>query len=84
MKIVKFVQPTCVPCRMVDGLLNHLGLKVDETYDIVVDEKAFRLAMELSVKSTPTLMLLDDKGKEVSRITGVNQEGIKDLFAKRG
>jgi thiol-disulfide isomerase/thioredoxin len=84
MKIVKFVQPSCVPCRMVDGLLSHLGLKVDETMDIVVDEKAFALAQELGIKSTPTIVLFDDEGNEVDRVSGMNQDGIKSLFAQRG
>lgn len=84
MKIIKFVQPSCVPCRMVDGLLNHLGLKVDETHDIAVDDAAFELAQKLGVQSTPTIMLMDDAGNVVDRVSGMNQDGIKALFAKRG
>ncbi|WP_090739374.1 co-chaperone YbbN [Paenibacillus sp. Mc5Re-14] len=84
MKIVKFVQPTCQPCRMVDGFLSHLGLKVDETMDIVVDDKAFELATSFGVRSTPTLILLDDEGNEVDRVSGMNHEGIKRLFELRG
>lgn len=83
MKIVKFVQPTCAPCRMVDGYLKHVGFAVDETLDIMMDEKAFALANELGVRSTPTLVLLDDDGKEVDRVAGLNQDGIKALFEKR-
>lgn len=84
MKIVKFVQPACAPCRMVDGLLKHLSLTVDETVDIVCDEKGLELAQSLGVKSTPTLILFDGDGKEVERVSGMNQDGIRSMFDKRG
>lgn len=83
MKIIKFVQPTCAPCRMVDGFLKHMGFEVDETLDIVVDEKAFEVAQTFGVRSTPTMILLDDEGKEVDRVSGMNHEGIKLLFTQR-
>lgn len=83
MKIVKFVQPSCVQCRMVDGFLSHLGFKVDETLDIAVDDKAYELAMTHGVKSTPTLMLFDDEGNVIDRVSGMNNDGIKALFEKR-
>lgn len=83
MKIVKFVQPACVQCRMVDGLLSHLGLKVDETMDIAMDDKAYELAVSHGVQSTPTLMLFDDEGNLIDRVSGTNQDSIKALFAKK-
>lgn len=83
MKIIKFVQPSCAPCRMVDGFLSHLGLTVDETLDIAFDESAFNLSQHFGVKSTPTMILLKDNGEEVDRVSGLNHEAIKELFAKR-
>ncbi|EJW13904.1 thioredoxin family protein [Paenibacillus alvei] len=83
MKIVKFVQPACVQCRMVDGLLSHLGLQVDEALDIAIDDKAYEFAVSHGVQSTPTLMLFDDEGNVVDRVSGTNQEAIKALFAKK-
>jgi thioredoxin-like negative regulator of GroEL len=81
MKIIKFVQPSCMPCRMLDGLLSHLNLKVDETLDIAVDEKAFEYAQTIGVKSTPTIMLVDDNGTVIDRVSGINQEHIQKIFA---
>ncbi|TVX86004.1 thioredoxin family protein [Paenibacillus agilis] len=83
-KVIKFVQPSCVPCRVVDGLLNHLGLKVDESHDIAMDNAAFELAQKLGVQSTPTIMLLDESGNVLDRVSGANQDAIKALFEKRG
>lgn len=83
MKIVKFVQPSCTPCRMLDAYLKHIGVSVDETYDIVVDESAFKLAQKLGVKSTPTIVLFDEDDNEVDRVSGLNQEGINALFARK-
>ncbi|MCY9545318.1 thioredoxin family protein, partial [Paenibacillus alvei] len=70
-------------CRMVDGLLSHLGLQVDEALDIAIDDKAYEFAVSHGVQSTPTLMLFDDEGNVVDRVSGTNQEAIKALFAKK-
>lgn len=83
-KVIKFVQPSCAPCKMVDGLLKHLGFKVDETMDIAMDEKAFELAQAFGVKSTPTLVLVDENNNLIDSVSGLNQEGINKLFAQRG
>lgn len=82
MKLVKYVQPSCVPCKMVEAFMNHLGATVDETLDISV-ESNFARAQELNVKSTPTIMLLDDNGNEIDRAVGMQQDKIKELIALR-
>jgi glutaredoxin len=78
MKTVKFVQPSCVPCKMVDALLNHLGHKVDQTLDIVTDEDAYALAEKIGVKSTPTIILFDDNGNYSQSVD--SKEGRKSFF----
>lgn len=84
MKIVKFEQPSCVPCKMVDAFLQHIDQQVDEKVDIVVDEDGMDKAYLAGVKSTPTLILMDDAGNIIDRAVGMQHEKIKELFAKRG
>lgn len=68
MKILKFYTPTCMPCKMVGKMLESIeGIEVipiDATEEISkVDE--------YDVCNTPTLIFLDDEGKEVNRIAGM-------------
>ncbi|ALA47940.1 thioredoxin family protein [Brevibacillus laterosporus] len=84
MKIIKFEQPSCAPCKMVDAFLQHINQQVDEKIDIVTDEKGMDKAHLVGVRSTPTLILIDDSGNEIDRAVGMQHEKIKELFAKRG
>jgi thioredoxin-related protein len=83
MKIVKFVQPNCTPCKMVDGYLKASKLVADVELNLRTDEGALEYAQALGIKGTPTLVLFDDAGNVVDQVTGLQQEKIKDLFVKR-
>lgn len=77
MKILKFYTPTCMPCRVLGKMLEKLDVEVepiDATQDIAkVDE--------YNVCTTPTLVFLDDEGKEVKRTTGmVTESTIKEIL----
>lgn len=99
MKLIKFEQNNCTPCKMLSNFLHHdLGVDVDETLNItsgtitfsatgvsVSDEgKVMETAGEFGVMKTPTLILLDDNGVELDRYAGVGQTKVKELFTKRG
>lgn len=83
MKIVKFVQPNCVPCNTMDGFMKHLNLIVDEEVNIR-EGNNFDKAIEIGIQSTPTLVLFDANDNVVDRVAGLNYPKIKELFAKRG
>jgi len=83
-KIIKFEQPNCPQCRIVDGLMKHLNLVQDEKVDIVCDEGAMELIEKYNIKSTPTLILVDNEGNLIDRVSGANKDAIVELFAKRG
>lgn len=77
MKILKFYTPTCMPCRVLGKMLEKFDVEVDSidaTQDIAkVDE--------YNVCTTPTLVFLDDEGKEVKRTTGmVTESTIKEIL----
>jgi protein-disulfide isomerase len=83
MKIVKFEQPSCTQCRILDGLLKYLNLSVDETINLLTEED-YDKARALGISSTPTLILFDDNGDVIDRVSGLKQDKIKEMFAKRG
>ena len=68
MKILKFYTPTCMPCKMVGKMLESIeGIEV-----IPVDAtEELSKVDEYNVCNTPTLVFLDDEGKEVNRIAGM-------------
>ncbi|MCY8228736.1 thioredoxin family protein [Bacillus spizizenii] len=99
MKLIKFEQDNCTPCKMLANFLHHeLDVDVDETVNIsngtitssntgVVEKdesKTMELAGEFGIMKTPTLILLDEEGSEVDRFSGVGQTGVKAILAKRG
>lgn len=70
MKILFFTQNNCVPCRRVKPVMKDIA----EEYGIDVDELDINLhrktTNEFNIMSTPTLIVLDDEGLEVNRVTG--------------
>lgn len=80
MKILKFAASWCAPCKMLSGMLEStdLGVPVEE---IDIDEN-MGMAQLYNVRGVPTLVLLDDLGAEVRRITGLptraQLESLKD------
>jgi thioredoxin 1 len=76
----------CMPCKMIEPVLNEIANEHKEKIDIAkinVDEHP-ELATELSVMNIPTLIFFKD-GQEVARIIGVNtkeyiEKKIEELF----
>jgi thioredoxin 1 len=74
MKLLKFYADWCGPCKMqtmiIKGAEDKLTVPVEE---VNIDDNVF-MSVEYNVKSIPTLVLLDDSGKEIKRHTGVLKE----------
>lgn len=85
MKIVKFTQPNCTPCKMVEGFLNHAGLQADESIVLGVDMSFEDAKKEFKIMSTPTIIAFadDEKTIELDRVASVGQGKIQNLFALR-
>lgn len=81
MRIVKFQTESCIPCKIVDNMLNEMGLKVDEVIDIENNEQ---LREKYIVMNVPTVMLLDSEDVEVTRVVGLDKEKIENLFREAG
>jgi len=69
---------------MLEMMMEHHQLKADETISLGIDMSFDEAGNVFDVTSTPTLIMLDDEDKEVARVTGTNQQQVKDLFEKRG
>ena len=68
MKILKFSADWCRPCKKLTETLDQMVLPyVVENMDIDAEPG---LASEYSVRSVPTMILVDDEGKEQSRLVG--------------
>lgn len=80
MKILKFAASWCAPCKKLTSMLQatDVGMPVEE---IDIDEN-MGMAQLYNVRGVPTLVLLDDMGAEVRRITGLptkaQLESLKD------
>lgn len=73
--IMKFENPMCEPCKVMDVELNKLinDDEVDvevEHIDTYTDDGA-EIANLHEVMSTPTIIVFDEEGKVVHRISGV-------------
>ena len=68
MKILKFSADWCRPCKKLTETLDQMVLPyVVENIDIDVEPG---LASDYSIRSVPTMILVDDESKEQSRLVG--------------
>lgn len=56
LKIIKFEKPSCAPCIAVSEMLNKAGIK----YETINYIAGFDAAMELGVKSVPTVFAIKE------------------------
>lgn len=78
-KILRFTASWCSPCKVMSKNLElaNLDIPVD-----VVDIDVFEdVAIEYSIRSVPTLVLLEH-GREVKRMTGVQTINEIQVWAK--
>ena len=72
MKLLKFYAPWCQPCKMLDRQLEDFEInmpKQDVNIDAEVD-----LAMKYRVRGIPTMIVVDESGVEVKRVSGSQTE----------
>lgn len=68
-KVIKFYGNSCAQCKLLDAFLEGEGLVVDEAFS--TDENPEKAFMH-NLMGQPTLLLLDEEGKELHRMTGYN------------
>lgn len=65
MKILKFYSDTCGPCKVLTKNLEDANIEVEP---ILPDSD---LVDTYNIRSIPTLVMVDDEGKEYKRFTGI-------------
>lgn len=80
MKIVKFVQENCTPCKMLAQTLTAMGLGADEEI-LITDKNRDEIREKFNVMSTPTMIAFDGD-KEVTRLASVGYSKIQEFFAE--
>jgi len=85
--MVDFGSTSCVPCKMMVPVLEELKVKYSndlETIFVHVNEDPEKVK-EFSIKTIPTQIFFDTKGKEISRHVGfISTADILATFASNG
>lgn len=68
MQVLKFQSDWCQPCKLMDAQLKRLFPLLEVT-KVDTDEER-QLAVQYGIRSIPTLIILDENGKEIKRLTG--------------
>ncbi|HDX9663315.1 TPA: thioredoxin [Bacillus cereus] len=86
MRLIKFEQNDCVPCKMLREFMEGLGVKADKTVNLTTatEMEDFMLAGKHGIENTPVLLIEDDNGNEIARYKGVGQTGVKAILTQRG
>ena len=80
MKVLKFFTDTCMPCRVVGKILEKI--EDLEVTPINAGENA-EMVDRYNVFMTPTLIFLNEEGKEVERTKGmITESKIREIIAK--
>jgi len=74
MKYLYFSAPWCGPCRMFGPIMEEVSKEIPVQKVNVDDEND--LAMQYGVRSVPTIVLVNESGKELSRHVGVQQKSM--------
>lgn len=85
MKLLKFKQEVCAPCKSTDLFVSLVIQKeVDETHTLFAGDKtANDLAEKYDVMQTPSFVLTDAWGEKIDIVRGSNNEKIIKIFEKR-
>ena len=70
MKLIKFSAAWCQPCKQLSNTLETINHPIKSTiieYDI---DQNLEITKKFHVRSVPTMIILDEIGHEIKRLTG--------------
>ncbi len=74
MKYLYFSAPWCGPCKAFGPIMEDIAKEIPVQKVNIDDEND--LAMQYSVRSVPTIVLVNENGKELSRHIGIQQKSM--------
>ena len=81
MKVLKFYADWCAPCKGLSQIIEGVKDQIDTVVEDINIEEDIELAQKYGVRSVPTLVLVDDDGKEIKKKTGMmNEEQFFDFI----
>lgn len=77
-KVYRFTASWCQPCKALATIIEDINVTAPiEVVDIDANKE---LAIQYRVRSVPTLIMVDDTGKEVKRMTGVQAKNLVESW----
>lgn len=74
MRVLKFEASWCQPCKMLSRVIEDAKDKITTPIEVVDIDEHQDLAIYYNVRGVPTMIILDDAGKEVKRQSGMLME----------
>lgn len=74
MKVLKFYAEWCAPCKMITKIIKDAGDKIPMPIEEINIDENIMMSVEYNVRGVPTMVILDDAGKEVKRQSGMMNE----------
>lgn len=79
MKVLKFSADWCQPCKMLSRIIEDAPVDGVEIVNIDIDNEQ-ETAIRYGIRGVPTLVVLDEEGKEVRRKVGSMTESDYKAF----
>ena len=78
-KIIYFSAPWCGPCKVLGPTMQKLSSELPIT-KINVDEDS-KNSVKYGIRNVPTMVLVDQSGKEINRLVGnVSEQQVKQFY----
>lgn len=74
MKLLKFQATWCQPCKMLSRTMQEAADKITIPVEEIDIDQNMDMAVQFQVRGVPTLVVVDDEGKELKRMTGMVNE----------
>ena len=82
MKAIKFYAEWCQPCKMLTRIMEDASDQITTTIEHIDIDNDMQTAIKYGVRGVPTMVLVDDDGKELGRKVGMMNEQELITFLK--
>jgi thioredoxin 1 len=74
MKALKFEASWCQPCKALTRIMEDAADQITIQVDKIDIDENMELAKQYGIRGVPTMVLVDEEGKEIKRQSGVMME----------